>query len=219
MLVVWALFALDTALVATNPLLPFDVPIAVFVQSFPWGPVTLIFEAINLTAGYPQGAVGVLAVILLFVWERRAGYLMAIGSISSLLDNFIKLLMARQRPTTALVHILEPAPGYSYPSGHAVFFTWLSFMLAFSFAPNVGPRYRWILWVGAATVTVLACLARVWAGAHWPSDVAGGFLLGLGWSAFVVWLPKRWLPAPRWRWFQVRPGSGRSPSTWSRPPR
>ena len=197
-------FALDTYLVATRPLLPFDVPVAVFVQSFPWGPVTYVFDVINFTAGYLQVAVGAAAIIVLFIWERRAGYLMAIGSVSSLLDNLIKLAMARQRPSADLVHILTPAPGYSYPSGHAVFFTWLSFMVAFSLAPHVKPRNRWILWVAAALVILLACLARVWAGAHWPSDVAGGFLLGLGWSAFVVWLPERWLPSPTWRWFRGR---------------
>ena len=197
-------FALDTYLVATRPLLPFDVPVAVFVQSFPWGPVTYVFDVINFTAGYLQVAVGAAAIIVLFIWERRAGYLMAIGSVSSLLDNLIKLAMARQRPSADLVHILTPAPGYSYPSGHAVFFTWLSFMVAFSLAPHVKPRNQWILWVAAALVILLACLARVWAGAHWPSDVAGGFLLGLGWSAFVVWLPERWLPSPTWRWFRGR---------------
>src|SRR5207245_2059559 len=122
------IFAMDTYLVATQPLLPFDVPVA------------------------------------------------------------------RQRPAADLIHILTPAPGYSYPSGHAVFFTWLSFMLAFSLAPHVRPRRRWMLWIAAAIVVFFACCARVWAGAHWPSDVAGGFLLGLGWSAFVVWLPERWLP-------------------------
>ncbi|TMF35334.1 MAG: phosphatase PAP2 family protein [Chloroflexi bacterium] len=195
-------FALDTYLVATRPLLPFDVPVAVFVQSFPWGPVTYVFDVINFTAGYLQVAVGAAAIIVLFIWERRAGYLMAIGSVSSLLDNLIKLAMARQRPSADLVHILTPAPGYSYPSGHAVFFTWLSFMVAFSLAPHVKPRNQWILWVAAALVILLACLARVWAGDHWPSDVAGGFLLGLGWSAFVVWLPERWLPSPTWRWFR-----------------
>ena len=204
MIICWALFAIDTILVANDPLLPFDLPIAIFVQSFPWGPVQWVFEAINLTAGYPQGAVGVMAVLLLFIWERRAGYLMAIGAISSLLDNLIKMLMARERPTAAVVHIFEPAPGYSYPSGHAVFFTLLSFMLAFALAPHVRPRYRWMLWLGAAVVIVLTCFARVWAGAHWPSDVLGGVLLALGWAMFVLWLPERWLPAPRWRWFQDR---------------
>ena len=196
--VVAILFAVNTYLVATSPLLPFDLPVAVFVQSFPWGPLVYVFDAINFTAGYWQIAVGALAILGMFLFERRAGYLMAIGSVSSLLDNLIKLAMTRQRPTADLVHILTPAPGYSYPSGHAVFFTWLSFMVAFALAPHVRPRWRWTLWTGAAFVIVCACLARVWAGDHWPSDVAGGFLLGLGWSAFVMWLPERWLPAPKW---------------------
>ncbi len=196
------LFALDTYLVATRPLLPFDIPVAAFVQSFPWGPVTWIFRAINETAGYPQGAVGVLAVIALFIYERRAGYLMALGAISSLIDNEIKVVMARQRPAPDLVHIITPAPGYSYPSGHAVFFTWLSFMLAFALAPHVKPRWRIALWGGAALLIILTCFARVWAGAHWPSDVAGGVLLGLGWGAFVIWIPERWLPMPSRKWLR-----------------
>ena len=196
-------FALDTYLVVTRPLLPFDVPIASFIQSLPWGPVVYAFDAINLTAGYVQVAVGAIAIVVMFVIERRAGWLMLIGSVSNLLDNWIKLLVARERPSADLVHILTPASGYSYPSGHAVFFTWLSFMLAFSLAPHVRPRRRWMLWTAAGLVILLACCARVWAGAHWPSDVAGGFLLGLGWSAFVVWLPERWLPSPSWKWFRV----------------
>ena len=199
--VVAILFAVDTYLVATRPLLPFDVPVTTFVQTFPWGPVIYVFDLINYTAGYLQVAVGIAAVAIVFIWERRAGYLMAIGSISSLLDNGIKLLMARQRPSADLVHILTPAPGYSYPSGHAVFFTWLSFMLAFSLAPRFAPRVRPILWILAGVVIVLTCLARVWAGAHWPSDVLGGVLLGIGWSAFVLWLPERWLPSPTFKWF------------------
>jgi membrane-associated phospholipid phosphatase len=203
--VVAILFALDTYLVATEPLLPFDIPVTTFVQSFSWGPITYVFDLINFTAGYVQVAAGVILVVVVFMLDRRAGYLMALGAVSSLLDNGIKLLMARQRPSADLVHILTPAPGYSYPSGHAVFFTWLSFMLAFSLAPHVRPRRRWILWVAAAVVILLACLARVWAGDHWPSDVLGGLLLGLGWSAFVVWLPERWLPSPSVYWIRGRP--------------
>ena len=56
----------------------------------------------------------------------------------------------------------------------------------------------------ARTLPALTCLARVWAGDHWPSDVLGGVLLGIGWSAFVLWLPERWLPSPSFRWFGGR---------------
>jgi undecaprenyl-diphosphatase len=201
-LVVWLMFAVETYLVATRSLLPFDVPITTYVQNFSWGPIAYVFNVMNVTAGYTQGAVGIAAVILVFIWDRRGGWLMAIGAISSLLDNELKVMLERNRPTPDLVHIITPAPGFSYPSGHAVFFTWISFMLAFAVAPRVPPRLRWIPWVVAAVVIFLGCTARVWAGAHWPSDVLGGFLLGVGWCSFVLWLPERWMPAPKWTWFR-----------------
>jgi undecaprenyl-diphosphatase len=204
-LVVFVLFAIDTILVETNSLLWIDVPIATFIQHVNWGPLVYPMQLLNASAGIWQVLLGALAVVVLFFVDRRAGWLMAIGSISSGLDNIIKLLVSRQRPPADLVHILNPTTGYSYPSGHAVFFTWLSFMLAFSLAPKVNPRLRPVLWIAAAIVTVLACLARVWAGVHWPSDVLGGFLLAIGWSAFVLWLPERWLPSPSWKWIRRRP--------------
>ena len=201
-LVVLILFAIDTYLVVQNDVLPFDFPIALFIQQLNWGPVVYPMELINASAGIWQVLIGAVAIIALFIVERRAGWLMLIGSISSLLDNIIKLVISRQRPPADLVHILSPTTGFSFPSGHAVFFTWMSFMIAVSIAPKIGPSYRPILWIVAAMVIVLTCIARVWAGAHWPSDVIGGVLLGVGWSAFVLWLPERWLPSPSFKWFR-----------------
>jgi undecaprenyl-diphosphatase len=203
-LAVFLLFAIDTVLVVARSTLPYDFEITSFIQQVNWGPVVYPLELIDTTAGIWQVVVGLVAVVVLFVVERRAGWLMAIGSISSLLDNVLKLVISRQRPPADLVHILNPTTGFSYPSGHAVFFTWMSFMLAFSLAPRVNPRLRPVLWIAAGVVIVLTCIARVWAGAHWPSDVIGGVLLGLGWSAFVLWLPERWLPSPSWKWFRDR---------------
>jgi membrane-associated phospholipid phosphatase len=204
-LVVFFLFAIDTFLVVQNQVLPFDVPIARFIQQLNWGPVVYPMELINASAGIWQVLIGAVAVVALFIFERRAGWLMLIGSISSLLDNVIKLVISRQRPPADLVHILSPTTGFSYPSGHAVFFTWMSFMVAVSLAPKIAPVYRPLLWILAVMVVVLTCIARVWAGAHWPSDVIGGVFLGVGWSAFVLWLPERWLPSPSFKWFRGKP--------------
>jgi undecaprenyl-diphosphatase len=201
-LAMFALFALDTYLVAAGALTQvLDLPVTTLVQRINWGPLVYPLEAINATAGYWQVLAGVVAIVVMFVVERRAGWLMLIGSISSLLDNIIKLVIERHRPPPDLVHILVPAAGFSYPSGHAVFFTWLSFMLAAALAPRTRPALRPLLWIAAVIVIALTCLARVWAGDHWPSDVLGGVMLGAGWSAFVLWLPERWLPSPSVTWF------------------
>ena len=200
---------IDTFLVVQNEVLPFDLPVARFIQGINWGPLVYPMSWINASAGYGQVLLGAVAVVAMFIFERRAGWLMLIASVSSLLDNIIKLLVSRNRPTVDLVHILSPASGFSYPSGHAVFFTWMSFMIAFALAPRVRPVIRPILWIAAALIVVLTCISRVWVGDHWPSDVLGGVLLAISWSAFVLWLPERWLPSPSFRWFRghARPTS------------
>jgi hypothetical protein len=71
-LVVFVLFAIDTYLVVANDVLPFDVPIARFVQGLNWGPVVYPMELINASAGIWQVLIGAVAVVALFILERRA---------------------------------------------------------------------------------------------------------------------------------------------------
>jgi membrane-associated phospholipid phosphatase len=204
-LIAFLLFAVVTVLVATGVTRAgFDIPVERAVQQVAWGPLTYWMTATNITGGLIQDLLGAAVVVALFLWDRRAGWLMALGAIGSLLDQVVKVSVERHRPTADLVTVLNPSSGFSYPSGHALFFTWLAFMLATAIAPHVGRCVRAVGWLAAAFVILFACMGRVWAGAHWPTDVIGGFLLGLGWSAFILWLPERWLPTPSRRWIPAR---------------
>lgn len=204
------LFAVNSLLVVSGVThSAFDVPVARAIQGIPWGPLTYWMTLTNVTSGLIQDLFGAAVVVAVFLWDRRAGWLLALGALGSLLDQIVKVSVQRHRPTADLVTILNPSNGYSYPSGHAVFFTWLFFMLAAIVAPRVRPRLRTWLWGLASALILLACIGRIWAGAHWPTDVIGGFLLGLGWSAFILWLPERWLPTPSRRWLR-RPGEHHS---------
>jgi membrane-associated phospholipid phosphatase len=189
------------------------VPVEQAVQHVPWGPLTYSMTLTNVTGGVIQDLVGAAVVIALFIWDRRAGWLMALGALGSLIDQIVKVSVQRHRPTADLVTILNPSNGYSYPSGHAVFFTWLCFMLAAGVSPHLGRVWRRVAWTVAGFVIFFACIGRVWAGAHWPTDVAAGFLLGLGWSAFILWLPERWLPSPSRRWLPRRRRASASGAT------
>lgn len=153
-------------------------------------------------AGYYQIGFGLLVGLAFYVWDRRAGWLLLIGSGASLIDNLVKLSFQRLRPSADLVHVPVPASGYSFPSGHAVFFTWLSILVAGALAPRLPPRFRPMLWVAAALVILVACIGLVYDGVHWPTDVLAGLMLGLSWATFVVWWPERWLPTPSRTWWR-----------------
>jgi membrane-associated phospholipid phosphatase len=203
-LVCLVLFVVDSYYVLSGTYTSFDRAVALFVQALPWGPVVYLFNAFNSVAGIWQLVAGAAIALLMAFWDRRAGWLMLIGAGASGLDNLVKVLVARQRPATDLVHVLSPATGYSFPSGHAVFYTWVAVMLAAALAPRLTPRARPFLWLTAALIILIACTARVYEGVHWPSDVLGGFLLAVAWCAFVLWVPERWLPTPSRTWLGRR---------------
>jgi membrane-associated phospholipid phosphatase len=206
------LFCVDAYYVLNGFYTIVDRGIELFVQGFPWGPMVYVFDATNAVAGLWQLLAGVAVAAVMAVWDRRAGWLLLIGSGASVIDNLVKVLVARHRPASDLVHVLNPATGYSFPSGHAVFYTWLAVMLASALAPRLKPALRPFLWLVASLLILVACLGRVYEGVHWPTDVIGGFLLGLSWSAFVLWLPERYLPTPTRTWFR-RPRAGRRAAT------
>src|SRR2546426_10438665 len=98
-LVMFVLFAIDTVLVINGFWLPIDIRVATFVQGLNWGPLAYALQVINVTAGYWQGLVGVIAILAMFIVGSRAGWLMLIGSLSSLLGNIIQLAGSRPPPT------------------------------------------------------------------------------------------------------------------------
>lgn len=94
--------------------------------------------------------------------------------------HFLKAAFERPRPSQgpqAIIHLLGEPSFFdltgrfnSFPSGHAT----VSFALAFVLARRF-PRYAAVFYVLAFGVA----LARVGLGSHYPSDVAGGAILGV----------------------------------------
>jgi membrane-associated phospholipid phosphatase len=181
------LFVAGAVAASKSPYLPGDRELALWVQSVPLGQVSAPMDLTNWIGGSRQTALAIAIAVALALWRWRAGLLVALGIPASQIENLVKELTQRPRPSASLLQVREADGGFSYPSGHASFYTWLSVLVLVAIWPSLPARARPMA-IGVAVVLIgIACTGRVWVGAHWPSDVAGGFLFGISWS-YLAWL-------------------------------
>lgn len=79
------------------------------------------------------------------------------------------------------------AEGYSFPSGHALNITLAAGVLVFLLWPLLSAAQRRGAVVLAIVVPVIVGLDRLFIGAHFPSDILAGYILGLG-IMFSSWI-------------------------------
>lgn len=90
--------------------------------------------------------------------------------VTTILTQLIKIIVMRPRPYTELSNLilLDLGTDYSFPSGHTSTSTAMAYVLSREYK-------RWILML----IPVIVGFSRLYIGVHYPSDVLGGFLLGL----------------------------------------
>lgn len=93
------------------------------------------------------------------------------GGLAVFVALVLKFLFHNPRPFLALtdVYSLFPETGFSFPSGHATFFSALAVSLFF-----IHKKAGYIFMFFAFIIG----LARVIAGVHFPIDILGGFIFG-----------------------------------------
>jgi membrane-associated phospholipid phosphatase len=91
----------------------------------------------------------------------------------------LKDLIARPRPGAGELIIRRPASGYGFPSGHTEMATLLYGFAGASLATAARPMLARLCLALAGSAVAVIGFERVYDGAHWPSDVAGGLVFGL----------------------------------------
>ncbi|OHA58584.1 MAG: hypothetical protein A2571_02330 [Candidatus Vogelbacteria bacterium RIFOXYD1_FULL_44_32] len=141
--------------------------------------------------GNPWPLAVILVVTVLLFWQggkKRAGIAIFLGtSLAVSLQYLLKVLIVRARPDS-LGSLIE-VTGYSFPSGHAAVTTTF-FLLAGFCLSTLKPlkKYRGYIYGCAFFLAITISLSRVYLGAHWPSDIFAGFIIGLAVWQFIIWL-------------------------------
>jgi membrane-associated phospholipid phosphatase len=178
-----ALALLLTVLAAGYAWFPGDVRLARGIQDFDGGHLASYLG----TAVYHLGrsplllvSGGAIAAAFLVCRHNLAALFVLISEGLSSFGSLLKELAERPRPVASVVEVNEQAAGFSFPSGHvlgSVLLWGFLFYLAAMTIPHRGLRL--LVQTFCLLVPLLTGLQRVQAGAHWPSDVFGGFLWGL----------------------------------------
>lgn len=161
----------------------------------PVGPRWLAEAARDVTAlGSPAVlTLGVLAVAgflgLVRRW-RTLGLVVGTTVGGGVVNSVLKGLFARPRPT--VVPHLAWVVSESFPSGHAMLSAVVYLTLGAQLAQLVTRRWLQVYLVTVAgALTLLIGLTRVYLGVHYPSDVLGGWLAGLGWALLAALVARR----------------------------
>ena len=180
----WGFLGVLQDVLAKDPLVMADQAVYHLFQSLrtPWADSVLVAitelgdSLVNIVL---CGAV--LIVLLLKRSYRTAGFwaLTAVGGLLGV--QLLKWTIHLPRPM-ALYH---GASAYGFPSGHTTMSVILYGFLAILLARGLSGTLRWGLFVSVFLISFIIAISRLYLGAHWLSDVLGGFFIGASWAALL----------------------------------
>ena len=134
--------------------------------------------------------------IIYWLGYKREGIFLAVLLFFSTFINYsLKYTVGRPRPSIYEVRKLYFPEGPSMPSGHAQTVSAAAFTLAWlakKDSPTLSKRGI-TLFTLAAVISVLVAISRVYLGAHWPTDVIVGLIIGLiVFGVYVLTAERAW---------------------------
>jgi membrane-associated phospholipid phosphatase len=216
----WLLGALVLAVMAVfahvHPQFPGDAGLAALARD---ANHTALAPALNFPSeanNVPTGGVIYITAILVFAVLKRIRAAICVAfttGIGGALNALISAIVGRPRPAGAHVSTVGQLDTHSFPSGHVVsvvgLFGFLLFLTILIWRARPALRL-WLLPIQAVCVYFLALIGfgRVAEGAHQPSDVLAGYILGALLLALAIWL-YRWL-GRRWAAHQAQKAGTRA---------
>lgn len=129
-------------------------------------------------------------------WRRVATTLAFGGAAALAIGARLEMSLLFTRPRPATIDWAMTAGGFAYPSGHTSAATIGAGAMGWALVRHL--RHRWAragVWVVVVCYAGMVGWTRIWLGVHWPLDVVGAWMFGVGWmsgmAAAAVWVERR----------------------------
>ena len=192
-----ALLGLLAALASLHSYFPADLRIAHWIQRdggvLLWGGIAVFLRDLG---NLPSTLIWLLVTGALLLARRYPEGLLVFSSVLPRLgQGLLKEAVGRPRPSPDLVRVSEHLSSFSFPSGHVVTALTLFGLLFLLVAVMVRWPLPRLALQGFCLFVVLGMgPASVYTGAHWPSDVLGGYVVGVLYLTLVLRYYRRWRP-------------------------
>lgn len=168
-------------------LAPTDSAVNTWAASIHTSSLTIISEAIaTLFDTIVLLPLSLLIAAILYLRHHRKYAVLLLAAMAgiTLIVNATKTLIQSPRPNGI---VLET--GYSFPSGHVTStMVFLGLITYFAWQHWRNPRTKPLTTLLYVAVESLVGFSRVYLNVHWFSDILGGYLLGLFWLTFTIFL-------------------------------
>lgn len=141
-----------------------------------WARPVMLFATL---LGQPPITVGLATGIIGFAIARENSLFLWLGIVAIVTfaaSSIMKIWLRRDRPDNEYVRNMI-IHTFSFPSGHAAGSV-ASFSLLVYVAAAMYPPATIVVLVGVVVACLLIGVSRVYLGAHYPSDVVGGWIVG-----------------------------------------
>ena len=185
-LAAWLFFGILEDVFTGDPLVNADKAVYHLLQgfrSYPSDAVMVVFTELGDTTVVVAITLSILAYL---VWTRAKHAAIFFASAvagASLINTAIKVALHRARPIDGLY---SGWSAFSFPSGHSTANMVLYGAIAFLVVRHGKGRLTVIAPFAACVAILAIAFSRLYLGAHWFSDVAGGMAFGMTWLAFLV---------------------------------